>query len=58
LGTAKIHLRKFVREHKRRVADPELGVADLALTHRYAHHLARTESVLVKIDRRCRAPYT
>jgi hypothetical protein len=45
------HLRGFVSEHDRRIADSDLGVSDLAAGSRHAHQLDGAESFFVELDR-------
>jgi hypothetical protein len=45
------HLGIFVGKHDARVADADLGVAELAVGPRHAHHLGGAERLLVELDR-------
>ena len=56
-GPADAHLGELVRQHDERVADLELGVADLAVGAGHAHPLLGAEDLGVELDR-VRAPST
>src|SRR5437867_2912816 len=55
LGAAVFHVRELVGEHDQRVADLELGMADLAAGCAHAHALPRAEHGSIEVDRIARA---
>src|SRR6266568_3917348 len=51
LRTACFHLRQFVREHDGRIANSNLGVADLPISFRHAQQFRCAKCLLIELDR-------